>query len=183
MLIAITATENSLQAEVDPRFGRAAYYMIIDTATDEVIAHNNQDGINAANGAGTGAAQTLSEYGVKVLYTGRVGPKAAVVLDTAGIPYYENCKGRVQDILEQIKIGQLPQTAPPAEQPQTHTATANTVTQKCSAALQPEKGYRLTGTGRGMGKGSGRGAGRGKGQGQGQGHGMGRGKGLGCQQN
>ncbi|MEA3362298.1 MAG: NifB/NifX family molybdenum-iron cluster-binding protein, partial [Thermodesulfobacteriota bacterium] len=70
MLIAITALENSLQSEIDPRFGRAAHYMIINTVTNEVTAHNNSDGINASNGAGTGAAQTLSEYGVEALYTG-----------------------------------------------------------------------------------------------------------------
>ncbi|MFK5926922.1 MAG: NifB/NifX family molybdenum-iron cluster-binding protein, partial [Desulfuromusa sp.] len=67
MLIAITAQENSLQSEIDPRFGRAAYYMIVNTETDEVTVHDNSAGVGASNGAGTGAAQTLSEYGVEAL--------------------------------------------------------------------------------------------------------------------
>ena len=109
MLIAITALENSLQSEIDPRFGRAAYYMIVNTETDEITVHNNSDGINASNGAGTGAVQTLSEYGVEALYTGRVGPKAAEVLNQAKIPYYENITGTVQSVLDQLKGGKVSQ--------------------------------------------------------------------------
>lgn len=147
MLIAITATENSMQADIDPRFGRAAYYMIINTATDEIIAHNNSDGINASNGAGTGAAQTLSEYGVEALYTGRVGPKAAAVLDQAKIPYHENITGTVHQVLEQIKTD----TVTTAPQP------SNTVT--------PAKPGRGMGCGMGMGKGQRQGSGQGMGKG------------------
>ena len=147
MLIAITAAENSMQADIDPRFGRAAYYMIINTLTDETTAHNNSDGINASNGAGTGAAQTLSEYGVEALYTGRVGPKAAAVLDQAKIPYHENITGTVQQVLEQIKTNKV--TAKP---------------QACDATSPSKKG-RGMGCGMGMGKGQRQGSGRGMGKG------------------
>jgi predicted Fe-Mo cluster-binding NifX family protein len=161
MVIAFTAMENSLEAAIDPRFGRAAFYIIVNTVTDEVTIHDNSDGINASNGAGTGAAQTLSEYGVEELYTGRVGPKAADVLDKAGIRYYENITGTVQDALNRIKSGQFSPTTANTPQPVESPAA-------CPGALPTGAGYRIAGQGRGMGRG-GRGAGRGQGMGRGRG--------------
>ena len=185
MLVAITALEDSLQSEIDPRFGRAAYYMIINTETDEVTAHNNSDGVGASNGAGTGAAQTLSEYGVEALYTGSVGPKAAEVLNQAKIPYYENITGTVQGVVDQLKAGGIPQSnarfeqtnsAPIENQPPLNGTPA--VGQQCPGAL-PGVGQGMgLGAGRGMGMGAGRGAGMGRGMGAGRGAGRGQGRGM-----
>ncbi len=177
MLIAVTALEDSLQSVIDPRFGRAAYYMIINTVTGEVTSHNNSDGVGASNGAGTGAAQTLSEYGVEALYTGSVGPKAADVLQKANIRYFENITGTVQDLLDQLKGGEI---SPEATQPEQNVSVAaeisteNNPDSQCPGAL--------TGTGRGLGMGAGRGQGmgRGMGAGRGGGRGQGRGMGMGC---
>ncbi len=102
MIIAITSKEASLQSEVDPRFGRAAYFMIANSLTGEVNAHDNSAGVEASNGAGTGAAQLLAEYNVDVLYTGHVGPKAAEVLDKAKITYQENTTGTVEEVLDSL---------------------------------------------------------------------------------
>ena len=165
MLIAITASGDSLQAEVDPRFGRAAYYMIVNTDTGDVKAHDNSDNIHAANGAGTGAAQTLSELGVAALYTGRVGPKAAEVLNQAGIAYYENMTGTVAEVLEQLEQG-----APVG-------ATARPVDHLTPAAA-PDRNA-VPRDRRGMGLGGGRGIGLGRGMGRGRGQGPGRGLGTG----
>ena len=160
MLIAITAQGNSLQSEIDPRFGRAAYYLIINTETDEVNVHDNSDGINASNGAGTGAAQTLSEYGVEALYTGSVGPKAADVLKQANIPYYENITGTVQGVLDQLKDGAVTQNIS-----QSVNNVNSAAASQCAGALSG------AGQGLGMGRGCGQGMGRGMGAGRGQGHG------------
>ncbi|SDZ83375.1 Predicted Fe-Mo cluster-binding protein, NifX family [Desulfuromusa kysingii] len=169
MLIAITAQENSLQSEIDPRFGRAAYYLIINTETDEVTGHDNSAGINAANGAGTGAAQTLSEYGVEALYTGKVGPKAAEVLNQAKIPYFEDISGTVQDVLDQIKGGGSPKQAIANSNTPTASQTVinpdSDVASRCPGAL--------TGAGRRMGNGCGQGQGKRCGSGRGQGQGRG----------
>ena len=174
MIIAFTAMENSLEAAIDPRFGRAAFYIIVDTTTDDVTIHDNSDGINASNGAGTGAAQTLSEYGVEELYTGRVGPKAADVLDKANIRYHENIVGPVQKILNQIKSGNFnPQSTtptppvPPPVKPVDPMTTAAT----CPGAIPSGMGYRMTGQGRGLGHGMGAGRKAGRGQGMGRGRG------------
>ena len=170
MLIAITALENSLQAEIDPRFGRAAYYMIINTETGEVTAHNNSDGVGASNGAGTGAAQTLSEYGVEALYTGSVGPKAAEVLNQANIPYYENITGTVQGVLDQLKNGSVSKIS--AQTSQNNVAQSGDHPADGTPAVAAQCAGALPGAGKGMGAGRGQGTGRGMGAGRGQGRGM-----------
>ncbi len=181
MLIAVTALENTLQSAIDPRFGRAAYYMIVNTETDEVTVHNNSDGISASNGAGTGAAQTLSEYGVEALYTGSVGPKAAEVLEKANIPYYENITGTVQDVVNQLKQGGTPQNIIQTDQ-NTSAQTENQPVVNDNPAAAPQCPGAIPDTGRGMGMGAGRGQGMGRGmgtgRGAGRGQGMGRGQGI-----
>lgn len=166
MLIAITAQGNSLQSEIDPKFGRAAYYLIVNTETDEVTVHDNSDGINASNGAGTGAAQTLSEYGVEALYTGRVGPKAADVLKQANIPYYENITGTVQGVLNQLKGGAVAQNISQSAERQAVNNESSAAAPQCAGVL-PGAGQGL-GMGRGCGQGMGRGMGAGRGQGRGR---------------
>ncbi|MCW8860199.1 MAG: hypothetical protein OQK50_03380 [Deltaproteobacteria bacterium] len=102
MIIAITAKEASLQSEVDPRFGRAAHFLFANSQTGEVYAHDNTEGINASNGAGTGAAQLMAEYKVDVLYTGSVGPKAGEVLEKLKIKFHENTSGTVEEVLDRL---------------------------------------------------------------------------------
>jgi len=108
MIIAVTAQQGRMDAQVDPRFGRAAFFMIANTDTMEVHAHDNADGVGASNGAGTGAAQMMSEQKVDVLYTGKVGPKAADALEKAGIRVVEDATGTVEEVL--VKAAQ---NAPP----------------------------------------------------------------------
>ncbi len=117
MIIAVTAKEASLQSEVDPRFGRAAYFLIANSQTGEVFVHDNSDGVNASNGAGTGASQLLAEYKVDVLYTGHVGPKAAEVLDKAKITYNEHIEGTVEEVLAGIPQESAPAAPEAAEIP------------------------------------------------------------------
>jgi len=100
MIIAITAKEPTLESEVDPRFGRAAYFLIVNTMIGKAFALENSEGINASNGAGTGAAQLMAENKVDVLYTGSVGPKAGDALEKAQIKVHENTTGTIKDILD-----------------------------------------------------------------------------------
>ena len=84
MKICVSASSNSLDANVDSRFGRCPYFVIIDSETMEFDLVPN-DSTNAAHGAGIQAAQTVVNKGVKVVITGNVGPNAFQVLSTTGI--------------------------------------------------------------------------------------------------
>lgn len=99
MIIAVTAQDGRMDAPVDPRFGRAPFFMIANTETMEVYAFDNSEGVQAGNGAGTGAAQLMSEQNVDVVYTGKVGPKAADALNRAEIRYVEDVTGTVEEVL------------------------------------------------------------------------------------
>ena len=87
MKIIITSQGKDLNSEVDPRFGRCQFFIILDTETNdfEVIENPN---IHAGGGAGTQAAQTVAEKGAEAVLTGNVGPNAFMTLTAAGIIVY-----------------------------------------------------------------------------------------------
>ena len=92
-VIAITAESSSLDAPVDPRFGRAAGFVIVDSDTGDFTYHDNAAAAGMASGAGIQAAETIAKAGARVLLTGRVGPKAQSALRAAGIAVDESYAG------------------------------------------------------------------------------------------
>ncbi len=112
MKICVSASSDSLDANVDPRFGRCPYFVIVDSETMEFSAILN-DSTNAAHGAGIQAAQTVVNMGVKVVITGNVGPNAFNVLSATGIKIVTGVSGSIRDAVEKYKSGQLKETGNP----------------------------------------------------------------------
>jgi predicted Fe-Mo cluster-binding NifX family protein len=112
MKACVTATANSLDAQIDPRFGRCAYLVIVDSETMQFEAIPNV-ATGAAGGAGIQAAQTIASRGVKLLITGNVGPKAFQALSAAGIEVVTGVFGTVRDAVEKLKRGELRKTGAP----------------------------------------------------------------------
>lgn len=106
MKIAITATGADLQSQVDPRFGRAQYFIIVDPDTMEFEALENSS-LSAAHGAGIQAGQLMSSKDVSVVITGSVGPNAFQTLTAAGIQIFQSPGGTVQQAIEAYKNGEL----------------------------------------------------------------------------
>lgn len=101
MKIAISSTGTGLESQVDPRFGRAAYIIIYDNATDEVVqVIDNTESANVAHGAGINAATVVANAGAQSLITGQVGPKAQAVLEQAGISVFPFAGGTVKQGIE-----------------------------------------------------------------------------------
>ena len=109
MKIAVTSRGAELDSEVDPRFGRARYFVIVDTDSGEAQAVDNEQNLNAAQGAGPQAAQLVAQHGGEALLTGHVGPNAFRALSAAGIKIYSGAEGTVRDAVEQFKAGKLAQ--------------------------------------------------------------------------
>jgi len=107
MIIVVTSSDQSLEAEVDPRFGRAAWFIAVDMDTGAFEAHSNEQNLNAARGAGIQAAETVARIGAEVVITGHCGPKAFRVLSTAGIKVVTGAEGTVQAALDAFKTGTL----------------------------------------------------------------------------
>lgn len=105
MKIGIPATGETVTAEVDPRFGRCKWFVIVDTDTMEDYAVSNTGG-KAGEGAGIQAAQTLANEGVQAVIGDNFGPNAFMTLKYADIKVY-NGKGVVSQVVEQFKKGEL----------------------------------------------------------------------------
>jgi predicted Fe-Mo cluster-binding NifX family protein len=99
---------NSLDAPVDPRFGRCVNFIIVDTETMQFTIQPNP-GMVAGQGAGIQAAQILSERGVQAVVAGNFGPNAFQVLSAAGIRVFQGISGTVGQAVEQLKSGVLPE--------------------------------------------------------------------------
>ncbi|MGB2813922.1 MAG: NifB/NifX family molybdenum-iron cluster-binding protein [Dehalococcoidales bacterium] len=147
MKIAISATGPTLDAEVDPRFGRCQHFIIADPETMQFEVLDNSSAM-AAGGAGISAAQMIAGQGVKAVLTGNCGPNAYGVLSAAGIQVITGVSGTVKDAVQQYKEGKF---------------------QGSSQANVPDH----FGMGGAMGGGMGTGMGRGMGRGMRGGMGMG----------
>jgi predicted Fe-Mo cluster-binding NifX family protein len=132
-----------MQALTDGSFGRAPWLIIVDTEQKTVVEAIENSGVNASQGAGIAAAQTIADRGAGALLTGRVGPKAQAALDAAGVAIYENVSNcTVGEALEQFNAGQYQKSSGTAQY---------------GAGCGPGKcGGRGGGGGRGMGRGQGR---------------------------
>lgn len=107
MKVAVSASGPSLTAALDPRFGRAAYFIIVDTESGEYRAVANEQNLQAAQGAGIQAAALVSRLGAQYLITGNCGPKAFRTLAAAGVKVIVGAEGTVAEVMEQFKAGKL----------------------------------------------------------------------------
>ena len=146
MRIAISATGPTLDAEVDARFGRCPYFIIVDPDTMQFEAMENSSAM-AGGGAGISTGQMIASKGVQVVLTGNCGPNAYQVLSAAGLQVITGVSGKVRDAVIAYKSGQF------------------------QAVSQPNVADHF-GMGRGMGKGMGMGMGMGRGVGRGMGGGI-----------
>ncbi|OGR43559.1 MAG: dinitrogenase iron-molybdenum cofactor biosynthesis protein [Desulfobacula sp. RIFOXYB2_FULL_45_6] len=105
MKIAVSAQGKSLDSQLDPRFGRAAYILVVDTETLEFEAFDNGSNKNAFKGAGIQAAAMVSDKNAEVLLTGFCGPNAFQTLTAAGVKVVSDQNGRVIDVIQKYKQG------------------------------------------------------------------------------
>ncbi len=132
MKIAISSSGQDLAAQLDPRFGRCRYFLIIETDTMSFEVFDND---NAALGGGAGiqSAQFIAAKGAKALITGHCGPNGMQSLSAAGVQVFVGQAGTVQGLVDKFKNGQL------------------TPTTEANASAHAGTGGKGMGRGRGMG--------------------------------
>ncbi|NOY68803.1 MAG: dinitrogenase iron-molybdenum cofactor biosynthesis protein [Deltaproteobacteria bacterium] len=108
MKIAVTSKGTDLDSQVDPRFGRAAYILIVDTPSLEVEVLDNSENVNAFKGAGIQAAAMVSDKGAEVLLTGFCGPNAFKTLAATGVKVAMDAGGTVSDAVKAFNEGKMP---------------------------------------------------------------------------
>jgi len=182
MKVVVTATEPSLDAPVDPRFGRCPYFLIVETDDLACEAVENPN-VTLGGGAGIQSAQFMNEKGVKFVLTGNCGPNAYRTLLAAGVQVIVGCSGVARDVVEKFKAGQLKAADEPNVAGHFGTGSPNVGSQAAPSqqipATDADRQPPLTGMGMGRGRGGRGGMGGGRGRGGGRGGGMGRGMGGG----
>ena len=113
MKICITSQGETLESQVDPRFGRCQYFIIADSETQEFEAIKNPN-IEAMGGAGIQSSQLVAGKQVKAVLTGNVGPNAFQTLQTAGVEIIAGLSGSVKEAIEKYKKGELKPTQGPS---------------------------------------------------------------------
>jgi len=107
MKIVVTSQGNTLENDVDPRFGRCKYFIVYDTETDDFEAVDNTQNLNLPQGAGIQAGRIVVSTKAEAVISGNMGPKAFTTLNSAGIKIYSGASGTVKDAIEQFKSGDL----------------------------------------------------------------------------
>jgi len=106
MKICVTAQGNDLDSQVDPRFGRCQYFIVVDTETMKFEAIDNPN-IGATGGAGVQAGQLMASKQVKAVLSGNVGPNAFQSLQQAGIDIMSGVSGSIREAIEKYKKGEF----------------------------------------------------------------------------
>lgn len=112
MKLAISTDEPELEAELDQRFGRCAWFVIIETETQEWTAHPNP-AADAGSGAGLQSVQFLADQGVQAVVGPHFGPKAFTALEAAGIKPYAADGGQAEGLLKKYLSGTLEAVSQP----------------------------------------------------------------------
>jgi predicted Fe-Mo cluster-binding NifX family protein len=107
MKIAITAQGKELSSEIDIRFGRAKFLLVVDTETNDFEVYDNKLNLNAVQGAGIQTGQNIASLGVEAVITGNVGPNAFKTLNAADIKIFLAEKQTVQEAIDSFKVGEL----------------------------------------------------------------------------
>jgi len=107
MKIAITSQGTKLDSQVDPRFGRAAYILIVDSETLSFDVLDNKENVDSLKGAGIQAAANIYNKGAEVLLTGFCGPNAFKTLNAAGVKVANDASGTVREAVQAFLDGRL----------------------------------------------------------------------------
>jgi len=191
MKIAVTCKGKTLDDQIDPRFGRCPYFLVVDTDTLNTEPIENPN-LTLGGGAGIQSAQLMAEHDVQVVLTGNCGPNAYQTLNAADVEVIVGTSGTAREAVEKFKSGASTSTQGPnvashfgtgadAGLPPTATGTQSSTGQTVASmggGMAMGQGMGGGGGGsRGMGGGGG-GGGGGRGMGGGMGTGGGRGMGI-----
>ncbi len=107
MKIVVTSQGKELSSEIDPRFGRAKWLLVVDTETEVSGAYDNTVNLNIAQGAGIQTGQNVVNLGAEAVITGNIGPNAFKTLSTANVKVYLSKAKTIQEAIGSYKAGEL----------------------------------------------------------------------------
>jgi predicted Fe-Mo cluster-binding NifX family protein len=112
--VAISANGKDLDAGVEPRFGRARFFILVDPLTQEWEPIDNLANLSSLREVGVLTAKTLTKNRmVQTVLTGNCGPRAFDELTGAGVQVFLNAQGTVRQALTKWRLGELEEASGP----------------------------------------------------------------------
>lgn len=106
MKIAFSSAGMDLDSEIDPRFGRCAYFLFVNPDDMTFEAFENES-MSLGGGAGIQSGQFIASKGANVVITGNVGPNTSRTLNAAGVDVIVGVSGPIREAIERYKRGEL----------------------------------------------------------------------------
>ena len=105
MKIVISATGKDIESNIDATFGRALFFLIVDTKTKELKVIENK-ARDRPNGVGITAVNTVENEGIDAVITADIGPLAFEIFEQGGIKIYK-AEGKINDAIRLFEEGKL----------------------------------------------------------------------------
>ena len=108
MKIAISSTGNNLESEVDARFGRCSYFLIVEIENNKIKDFKaiENTGKDQMGGAGITAGEIVAKQKVDAIITVNLGPRAFSVFEQFKIKVYSG-EGKIKDVVQDFIKGKL----------------------------------------------------------------------------
>ena len=106
MKVAVSSSGTNLDSQIDPRFGRCTYFVIVNTDDMSFEAFNNE-AIALGGGAGIQSSQFVVSKGAGAIITGNVGPNAVQTLSAAGVDIFMGQTGSIREAVERYRRGDI----------------------------------------------------------------------------
>lgn len=108
MKIAISSTGKELEDNIDSRFGRCPYFIIVEVKDKEMKNGEAIENIASSQtgGAGMSAAQLVADHKIDAVITPNIGPRAFDVFKQLGIKIYK-AQGKIIDAVNSFTDGKL----------------------------------------------------------------------------
>ena len=106
MKIAVSSSGNDLDSQIDPRFGRCTYFIIVETDDMSFEVFENKS-MALGGGAGIQSAQFVASNGARTIITGNLGPNAVKALSAAGVEVFAGQSGSVREAIERYRSGDI----------------------------------------------------------------------------
>ena len=108
MKIVVSSSGSGMDSQIDMRFGRCPYFILVEVADKKIKSHKAVENTSAKQmgGAGMTAAQAVADMKADAIITVNMGPRAFIVFEQLGIEVYHGT-GTVKKAVEDLVAGRL----------------------------------------------------------------------------
>lgn len=108
MRIAISSTGKTLEDNVDEKFGRCPYFLIVDIKENKIEKFEAIENTAKAQsgGAGITAGEIVAKQNVNAIITSNLGPRAFTIFEQFKIKIFQG-NGKIETVINEFIEGKL----------------------------------------------------------------------------